>query len=206
MPLTDDDKKVVADLIAAANKPIADALAESQKNQKVIADTLAGDAKARADAEAKAKADADAAAKAAGTATKKDEPPKTLTAEEITKLATDSIAKALADRDAAAKSTAARDAFLAEKMKDVPAPYQAKLGTDPAKWAAEEQQIREGLKTDLKGLGFTPKDVAGGAAGGVTTGGAPTATPEQLAAQFKTMGLSDGEASFASQMKIPAMA
>jgi hypothetical protein len=69
----------------------------------------------------------------------------------------------------ASESKAARDAYLAEKLKDVPAAYRAQLGSDPTKWASEEQAIREQFKADLKAQGVEPKTLGNASAdGGVT--------------------------------------
>lgn len=187
-------QKLIKDTVATELAPVLE-------NQRVIADTMAADAKAKKEAEA--------AAAAAATADKGKEggkEAKPLTAEDVARLTSEAIAKTLTERDAAAKSTAARDAFIADKLKNVPAAYHAKLGSDPAKWAAEEQVIRDGLKADLTAMGLQPKDVKGGDAGGVTTSGDSAKTTEQQTAQYKAQGLSDGAAEFATQIKLPGAA
>jgi hypothetical protein len=74
------------------------------------------------------------------------------------------------------QQSAQRDAYLANKLKDVPAAYRNQLGNDPAKWATEEQTIRDQFKTDLAAAGLKPKDV-----GGVTpAGGAPPTSSVDL--------------------------
>lgn len=60
----------------------------------------------------------------------------------------------------------ARSAFIAEKMKDLRPAYQNQLGSDPTKWAAEEQAIRAQFKEDFKGLGGKVEDKGGGGGGG----------------------------------------
>ena len=187
------DAAAVKALIAESNKGFAETLAAIQANQKVIADTMAADAKSKADADA-VKADAtksDAAKK----------PAEALTAEAIQKLVADGIATAAKQQADAAKGTLARDAFISEKLKGVPAAYHGRLGADPTKWAAEEQSIREGLKADLTAMGLTPKDVGGGDPGGTANSGGGNAT-EKLG-QYKAYGLTDGQAEFATGIVLP---
>jgi hypothetical protein len=62
--------------------------------------------------------------------------------------------------------------FVGEKMKDLPQVYQGLLGNDPAKWAAEEQDIRTRFKADLKTAGVTAADVGGDASQGASAAGA----------------------------------
>lgn len=194
-------KKLVTDSIAGALKPINDALAplgDVIKNQKVLADTMAADAKAKADAAAAA---AEEAKKNPTTTTTAAPPAAPLTAEAVAKLAADAVTAAMDARDKAAKSSTERDAFIADKLKGIPAIYAAKLGSDPAKWAAEEQAIRETFKADLaKVPGVTVKDVGGGEPGGSTS---TTQTADQKITAFKATGLSDGEAELAANMELP---
>jgi hypothetical protein len=95
----------------------------------------------------------------------KDAKPEALTAEAVAKIVADQIAAA----SQANGQKAARDAFQAEKLKDLPAAYRNQLGSDPAKWAAEEQAIREQFKADLKAAGLEPKNVGGAAKEGGKT-------------------------------------
>ena len=70
----------------------------------------------------------------------------------------------------ASTAKATRDAYLGEKLKDLPEAYRSQLGSDPAKFAEQEQKIRDTFKADFKAAGGTVKDVAGvtaAAAGGV---------------------------------------
>jgi hypothetical protein len=188
-PLT---AEAVAGLITAALKPVTEAMTAMQANQKVIADTMA------ADAAAKTKVEADAA-KAAAAATPTPTPATAtlapLTAEAVSKLLNDT----LATRDQQAQSTAARNAFLAEKMKDVPAAYRGALGNDPAKWTAEEQKIRETLKADLSAMGAKVPDISGGNA----TGSSGNAAPAQRAPNSLTGALTKGQAAFAETIVLP---
>ena len=183
-------QKLVADTVAAsvtaAMKPLID-------NQKIIADTMANDAQSKTDA-AKAAADK---AKASDPA----EAAKPLTAADVAKLVAETMTNTLKARDEAAQSTAARNAFVADKLKGVPAAYQAQLGHDPAQWAAEEQAIRTGLKADLTAMGATVKDL-GGEAGGVTASGTALA-PKEVLARLQASGLTEGEATFAASLKLP---
>ena len=176
----------IATAVAAAVKPIADA-------QKAITDALTAEANAKAEA-----AKAEAAKKPAD----KTAEAKPLTAEDVAKLLSDTLNQ----RDAASKTTAAREAFIADKLKGVPAVYATKLGSDPAKWATEEQAIRDGLKADLAALGVTPKTVDGETPGGTTAASGTVGTAALSLAQLKAQGLSEGEASFASTLKMPATA
>src|SRR4051794_61076 len=109
------DLDQVTKLIADAIKPVSDAMTSLTTNQKVLADTMAADAKAKADAETKAKADADKAAadKAAADAAAKDkkEDAAPLTADAVTKLVSDGIAAAAKAQADAQQSSAARNAY-----------------------------------------------------------------------------------------------
>jgi hypothetical protein len=174
--------KAVRDGIAQAIKPLAE-------SQKAMADSLTAQAAEKTAAAKKAGAEAE---KAAGSEAGGAKP---LTAEDVAKL----LESRLDARDAAAKGTGARSAYLADKLKDVPASYQVKLGNDPAKWAAEEQAARDELKADLAKMGVKLKDVGGDQPGGVTTSSTTANTPAAL----KAIGLSDGEAQLAASMKLP---
>jgi hypothetical protein len=187
--------------IDAAVKPINEALAQTTGNLKVIGDTLANDAREKTAAAEAAKAQAvkDAAAKADPAATAAGAAP--LTLEQVQKQISDGIAAALKTQAAEVQSSQARNAFIAEKLKGVPAAYAAKLGNDPAKWAEQEQAIRGELKADLASIGATVKDVSGGNPGGAT---ASAGTDAEKITQFKAQGLSDGAAEFAANLRIPA--
>lgn len=64
------------------------------------------------------------------------------------------------------QQTQARERYQADKLKDLPAAYRNQLGPDPAKWAAEEQQIRDQYKADFGAVGGQGKDVGGDQPGG----------------------------------------
>ncbi len=188
------DMTAVQKAIADAMKPVTDSLAALTSNQKVIADTMAADAKAKA--EPARQTDAAKAKPADG---KEPASPAPLTAEQVSKLVNDGVAAVLKQRDEAAQSSAQRDAFVGEKLKGLPAVYQAKLGSDPAKWAAEEQSIRDQFKADLTAAGAKLPDVGGGDPGGKSAGDAAAA-----AAKPNNMGLTDGQAAFARGLKLPS--
>jgi hypothetical protein len=76
------------------------------------------------------------------------------------------IADALTARQQTDQQTAARAAFVGKKLSDLPAVYQNQLGNDPAKWDAEEQQIRSAFQNDFKAAGGKVADVGGSPAGG----------------------------------------
>lgn len=89
----------------------------------------------------------DAAAKAA----------KPLTSEDVGRI----VGEQLKTFQQSTQATEQRRQFLDDKLKDVPAAYRNQLGSDPAKWPAEEQQIREQYKADFKALGGKVEDVSG---------------------------------------------
>lgn len=175
--------KIIGDAVTAAVKPIAD-------SQKAITDGLTAQADAAKAAAAPVKTEESAKGKAT-----EAKPP--LTAEDVAKV----VADTLTARDKTAAANKDRAAFIADKLKGLPASYAAKLGIDPAKFAAEEQTIRTEFKADMKALGFEVKDVGAGNPGGVTTGTvAPNA--DQIA-QLKASGLTEGEAAYAANVKLP---
>jgi hypothetical protein len=63
------------------------------------------------------------------------------------------------------RASAAKSAFIADKLKDVPEEFHSKLGDDPTKWHAEEQSARERYRAVLKASGATIKDVSGATTG-----------------------------------------
>lgn len=194
------DAAAVQKMIADALKPVTEALKPIADNQKILADTMAADATARANA---AKAEADKATAAGGKAPPAaGEAPKPLTAEDIAKLVNDGISGALKTRDDQAKSSAARDAFIGEKLKGVPAAYQQQLGTDPAKWGEQEQAIRAQLKSDLAAIGATVKDVGGNPGGTTASSAAAAAAPNLTAANS---GLTEGQAAYARALQLPSL-
>jgi hypothetical protein len=87
---------------------------------------------------------------------------KALTLEDLSRL----IDSKLGAQQQASQQAQARDAFLASKLKDLPAAYQKQLGSDPSKWAAEEQSIRDQYKADFKSAGGTKAPVGGENPGG----------------------------------------
>jgi hypothetical protein len=62
----------------------------------------------------------------------------------------------------------ARDKYIAAKMADVPPEFHAALGNDPAKFAEQEQVVRERFKSVLAAIG-----VKAAAVGGISSAGAP---------------------------------
>lgn len=107
---------------------------------------------------------------------------KALTAEDIDKL----VEKRLAAQQQSAQAQAQRDAFLAEKLKDLPAAYRSKLGGDPAKWKDEEQAIRAEFQKDFAAAGGKPADVGADKPGGAKPAEAvdySKLSPTQLIAQ-----------------------
>jgi hypothetical protein len=202
--MTDEQiQKAIVDGIAAALKPVTEALTpltktveEIGKNQRILGDTYAAE---KADAAKVIETAKTAAADAAKL--KPGEAAKPLTADDVLKLTTDRIDAALKARDDAAKAAAPRESYIADKLKNLPPEFSSKLGSDPTKWAAEEQQLRDQFKAAAVAAGFTAKDVGGG-----NPGGAARQTPGGAAqlGQYKAAGLSDGEADFASTLKIPA--
>jgi hypothetical protein len=191
--------KLINDAIGAALKPITDGLGELAKNQKVLADTFAADQQKAAEA-------AKAAAAATTTDAKKGEPPKPLTLEDVTKVVNDSVANQLKTREEAAASTEARNKFIGEKLKDLTPAYQNLLGNDPAKWAAEEQQIRDKFKAEITAAGLKIPDVGGGNAGGATgSGGAGGAAPP-TSNPYLDKGLTPAQAGYANSLKLPTAA
>jgi hypothetical protein len=169
--------KSVADQIKAG---IAEAIQPIVENQKIIADTFIADRAAKADAEKRTDA-------------------KPLMAEEMKKF----VGEQLAARDTVAKRNEAKNAFIAEKLKGVPAAYHGRLGDDPAKWPGEEQAIRNSLKSDLAMMGVAPKEVSGGDPGGAS---GSAATAEAKITGYKSAGMSDGEAALAASIVLPGKA
>jgi hypothetical protein len=158
MPLDEASKQEVKDLITGAIKSpleqlagLATTVGELGKNVKIVADTLAAQPAGAAEKGEKGKGG------------KEGEAAKSLTLDDITKL--------LDARDTQRAGTEARQKFIGEKLKGVPAAYHGLLGNDPAKWPAEEQAIRAQLQTDLAGLGVKAGNVGGGAGGGAGAGG-----------------------------------
>lgn len=121
--------------LIAANKPLLDRL------DKLAAPAPAPEAATQA---------------AAGAAAGKDKP---LTLEDIGKL----IDNKFSQRDESSKVSSARNAFIADKMKDIPAEFVATMpNTDDAtKLAAAEQAIRTRYQEVLKGAGVKAPAVGG---------------------------------------------
>ena len=103
-------------------------------------------------------------------------PAPALTANDVAKI----VGEQLKGFTSQQQQTAARDAYLAQKLADLPAAYKAQLGSDPSKWAAEEQAIRDSFKDDLGKLGLKVPDVTGSptAAPGAQAPSARVAAPE----------------------------
>ena len=69
----------------------------------------------------------------------------------------------------AAQQTAARDAYINDKLKDVREKLPELLngiGTDPAKFPEQEQAVRQTFRARLDALGVKPADVGGGSPAG----------------------------------------
>lgn len=173
--------------IAAALKPVTDALGPLAANQKVLADTMAADAKAKADAAA-----------AEAIAGKKPEP---FTQEQANSLIGDAIKKAFEQQTASQQSSAQRAAFIKDKLGNVPSAFAERLGNDPAKWNDEVARIGEDAKAEAKRLGWKIPDVSGGNPGGASPS---DATSDQKITQYKASGLTDGQAEFAATLKLPS--
>jgi hypothetical protein len=82
--------------------------------------------------------------------------PKFLTAEDLVRV--------LDARDQTRQTADARRSFASDKLKDLPPGYESRLGNDPAKWPAEEQQLRTEYRAFLDKQGIKVPDVGGGAA------------------------------------------
>lgn len=115
---------------------------------------------------------------------KKDGP---LTGADVTRI----VQEALAAQQQASQQTAARQQFQEGKLKDLPPAYRNQLGTDPGKWAQEEQAIREQFRADFKAAGGKVEDVGGGGGGG-TPAGQMVDTSKLSAQQLAEMALKTG--------------
>jgi hypothetical protein len=103
-----------------------------------------------------------------------------------------------AAQDAAGKAIKAEDvskrAFVAEKLKDLPAAYQAKLGDEPKDWAAQEQAIREEFRKDFAAAGGKAPAVDGGAGtAGAAKPGATIDLSKLSGQQLIEVGLKDSK-------------
>jgi hypothetical protein len=125
--------------VAEANKPVAEALTKLQPQQPAA--TQQGQGQGGAGGGDKAKP---------------------LTEQDVARIVGDQ----LKSFQQTTQQGQARERYQAEKLKDLPVAYRNQLGSDPAKWAQEEQQIREQFKTDFKGLGGTTPNVGGDNPGG----------------------------------------
>lgn len=110
-------------------------------------------------------------------------------------LTLEDLNRVLNERDTRSQQTAARQQYAATKLKDLPPGYEQRLGSDPAKWPAEEQQLRTEFRAFLGTQGVKPPDVGGGNAGGTAAGSvvdlskqSTMALIEQGLAQAKTAG------------------
>ncbi len=97
----------------------------------------------------------------------KAETPAGLTEEQVKKLIADATTTAQQDMS----QKAARDAYIGEKLKDLPAAYRNQLGTDKSKWAAEEQALRDQFKADLEAAGVKKADLGNAAKEGGNASG-----------------------------------
>lgn len=139
---------------------------------KIVTDAIAGQAAGAVKPEDVSKAvDVALAAaleklpKADGASIKLDDVKKLVADELAAAQATQATAKADADKAAARK--AKRDAFVAEKLKGVPAVYAALLPDtdDDAELSAAEATIRERFRSDLAASGLKLADVGNNATG-----------------------------------------
>ena len=87
---------------------------------------------------------------------------KPLTADEVTRI----VGEQLRTFQQTTQQGQQRQQFQESKLKDLPAVYRDRLGADPAKWAAEEQQIRDQYKADFAAAGGTTPSVGGDNPGG----------------------------------------
>lgn len=195
-------KKEVEALIAGANKGVSEQvaklaeavtplvnsnlaaqLAELAKNQKVLADTMAADKKAAAEA-------------AKGTEGKEAKE-NALTPEAVQKLIADALAAQQKITQSSAAKTAARQKIIDTKLKEVPPEFLAALpDTDnEAELAAAADKIvarvNEVLKVKQPDLGGAAGD------GGKTAGSQGAGTIAALG------GMSEGTAKFAQSIKLP---
>jgi hypothetical protein len=125
-------------------------------------------------------APAGAAATTAGAGDKS----KPLTLEDITKL----LDHRDQQREQTATTRAQRERYQGDKLKDLPPIYRDRLGSDPAKWATEEQAIRDQYKADFQAAGGKVEDVGGDQPGGEKPG-APVDLSKNSATQNITLGL-----------------
>lgn len=104
------------------------------------------------------------------------------------------LSEKLAASQQSAEAKAAREKFVGEKLKDLPAVYQGQLGNDPGKWPAEEQAIRAQFQADLKAAGVTAKPVDGGAGtGGAAKAGTAVDTSKLSGQSLIEIGLKDSK-------------
>jgi len=82
------------------------------------------------------------------------------TPESITKTVTDAVAA----QQTKQAQVSARQAFINEKLKGIPDAYHSHIGSDPAKFAEQEQALRNVFKSDLEKLGVKADNVGGNAA------------------------------------------
>ena len=153
-------------------EPMADAPPAAPIDMKALGEAIATSVKSAVDAAVKPLADnqqalASALAKlpAATPAAEKDKPAdagKPLTAEDVGKI----VGEQLKGFQQQQSQSAERTRFQQDKLKDLPEVYRNQLGNDPAKWAAEEQAIRDRYKADFKAAGGKVEDVGGEQPGG----------------------------------------
>ena len=125
-------------------------------------------------------------------------------------LTADQVGKIVADQLKAGKTEAAaeatRAAFITEKMKDLPSIYQRALGSDPTKWAAEEQALRTQARTDHGLLGGTTPTVAGTPPLGGVSPSAPVDLSKISGTDAIRLGLQNSVPARAPQAAPPATA
>jgi hypothetical protein len=129
-----------------------------------------------------AKLEAAPAAAAPAAAAADQAAPKALTAEDVDKL----VEKRLAAQQQSAQAQAQRDAFLAEKLKDLPAAYRSKLGTTRRSGRTRSRRSAPSSRSDFAAAGGKPADVGADKPGGAKPAEAvdfSKLSPTQLIAQ-----------------------
>ena len=115
---------------------------------------------------------------------------KAIKAEDVSKVVQEQIAA----QNASNAAGEAKRAFVAEKLKDLPAAYQAKLGDEPKDWAAQEQAIREEFRKDFAAAGGKAPAVDGGAGtAGAAKPGATIDLSKLSGQQLIEVGLKDSK-------------
>lgn len=125
--------------IVAAQTALTTAQTDLVKNVGVIADTIKQLPPAQKEA-----------------AKGKDDGQLSLTADSVKTI----VADLLKGQQQSTEQAMARQKFIGEKLKAVPAAYAEKLGNDPAKWESEATGIAKQYGDDLRLAGFKPTNLA----------------------------------------------